>query len=138
MNRITEIRIGLMTASSLALIALAGCDQSAPAETAGRKVDQAMEKLGKKVEQTGDSARAGVAKAEQAVDDASITAAIKAKIIAEPGLKVLKIDVDTKNGAVTLTGSADSMENVNRASQIANNVQGVKSVENRLAVSAKS
>ena len=62
---------------------------------------------------------------------------MKAGILAEPGLKVLKIDVDTKDGTVTLTGSVDSPENVQRATQVASTVNGVKSVDNRLAVSAK-
>jgi osmotically-inducible protein OsmY len=74
------------------------------------------------------------AKAGQAIDDTSITAAVKAGILAEPGLKVLKIDVDTKDGRVTLTGSADSPDAVKKAEQIASNVNGVKGVENRLTV----
>jgi osmotically-inducible protein OsmY len=123
MNRNTGIRMCLLAASSLAFIGLGGCDRPQTAETAGKKLDQRMEQIGQK---TG-----------KAIDDTQITAAVKAKIFAEPGLKVLKIDVDTKDGLVMLTGSADSAENVQRATQIASAVQGVKSVENRLAVSSK-
>ena len=138
MNRNSAIKTCLLAASSLALIALAGCDKPAPsAESAGRKIDQAMDKMGKKVEQTAERAKVQTAKAEQAMDDTAITAKVKAGILTEPGLKVLKIDVDTKDGLVTLTGSADSAQDVQRATQIASNVQGVKSVDNRLAVSSK-
>lgn len=132
------IRICLLTASSMMLIAVAGCDKPGPAESAGRTVDQTMEKMGRKVEQAADSARDQASKAGQAIDDTTITAAVKAGILAEPGLKVFKIDVDTKDGQVTLTGSADSPENVQRATQIARGVVGVRTVTNRLAVSSKS
>jgi hyperosmotically inducible protein len=68
---------------------------------------------------------------------ALIAAAVKAGILAEPGLNVLKIDVDTRDGQVTLTGSADSPENVQRATQVARSILGVRTVNNRLAVSSK-
>ncbi len=123
MNSNTGIRMFVLAMSSLALIGLVGCDNPSPAETAGKKLDQSMEKMGQK--------------AGKAIDDTTITAAVKAGILAEPGLKVLKIDVDTKNGEVMLTGSVDSSEKVERATQIANAIQGVKSVDNRLAVSSK-
>jgi osmotically-inducible protein OsmY len=131
MNRILGFTKWLLAAASLTLIGLVGCDNPKPAETAGKKIDQAMEKVS-------DRAKEQAAKAGKAMDDTKITAEVKAKILAEPGLKVLMIDVDTKGGQVTLTGSADSAANVERAKQIASNVQGVKSVDNRLAVSSKS
>ena len=123
MNSNAGMKAFLVAVSSLALIGLGGCDGPQPAETAGKKLDQSMEKMGQK--------------AGKAIDDTAITAAVKAGILAEPGLKVLKIDVNTKDGRVMLTGSADSAENVQRATQVATAVQGVKSVDNRLAVSSK-
>ena len=128
MNSYTGIKMFVLATSSMALVGLVGCDNPSPAETAGKKLDQSMEKMGQK-----EIGR----KAGKAIDDTTITAAVKAGILAEPGLKVLKIEVDTKNGQVMLTGSADSAENVERATQIANAIQGVKSVDNRLAVSSK-
>ena len=101
-----------------------------------------MEKMGQKLDQaaerTKEQAARATAKAGQALDDGKITAEVKAKILAEPGLKVLMIDVDTKEGKVTLSGSADSAANVQKAEQIASAVEGVKSVDNRLAISSKS
>lgn len=123
MNRNTSIKSCLLVAASLTLIGLVGCDNPSPAETAGKKLDQSIEKMGQN--------------AGKAIDDTTITAAVKAGILAEPGLKVLKIEVDTRNGEVMLTGSVESTENVERATQIANAIQGVKSVDNRLAVSSK-
>ena len=131
MNRAPGFTKCVLAAASLSLAGLVGCDNPKPAETAGKKIDQAMEKVS-------DRAKEQAAVAGKAVEDAKITAAVKAGILAEPGLKVLMIDVDTKDGTVTLTGSADSAASVERAKQVASNVQGVKSVDNRLAVSARS
>jgi osmotically-inducible protein OsmY len=138
MNRTIGFKTGLLAASSLAVIAVAGCDQPGSAESAGRKIDQSMEKMAQKVDQVTERAKEQTAKAGQALDDTAITAKVKAGILAEPSLKVLKIDVDTKDGQVTLTGSADSLLDIQKATQIANNVEGVKAVDNRLAVSTKS
>jgi len=138
MNKVPGFAKCLLAAASLSLAGLAGCDNPKPAETAGKKIDQTMEKVTQRVDQAAERAKQQTAQAEKVVDDTKITAAIRAGILAEPGLKVLKIDVDTKDGMVTLTGSADSPASVERAKQIASNVQGVKSVDNRLAVSAKS
>jgi len=134
----TAIKTCVLAASSLALIAAAGCDKPNPAESAGKQIDQSMQKMGQKVDQATDRAKEQVAKTGQVLDDTAITAAVKAGIFNEPGLKVLKIDVDTKDGRVTLTGSVDSPESLQKATQVASNVQGVKGVDNRLAVSSKS
>jgi hyperosmotically inducible periplasmic protein len=123
----------------LCALALAACDKPAnppqsstgPMEKMGQKIDQAAER-------TKEQAAVATDKAGRALEDGKITASVKAHILAEPGLKVLMIDVDTKDGKVTLTGSADSAANVQKAEQIASSVQGVKSVDNRLAVSSKS
>jgi hyperosmotically inducible periplasmic protein len=62
------------------------------------------------------------------VDDAAITGKVKTALMAEPGIRSLKIDVDTKNGVVTLNGTVDTAEQKDRALQVAQNVNGVKSV----------
>jgi osmotically-inducible protein OsmY len=48
------------------------------------------------------------------------------------------IDVDTKNGVVTLKGTADKAANKSRAVAIAKDTSGVKSVEDQLVVKASS
>jgi hyperosmotically inducible protein len=137
MNKSTAFRTSLLAAS---LISLAACDK--PAAPPAPQSAGPMEKVGQKIdaatERAKESTANATAKAGQVLDDGAITAAVKAGILAEPGLKVLQIDVDTKDGRVMLTGSADSPANVSRAAQIASNVDGVKSVDNRLAVSSKS
>jgi osmotically-inducible protein OsmY len=51
-------------------------------------------------------------------------------------LSAIKIDVDTKDGVVTLTGPAPSESARDRATEIAKNVKGVSSVNNQLTVKA--
>jgi hyperosmotically inducible periplasmic protein len=71
-----------------------------------------------------------------AADDAAITAKVKAAILAEPGLKSLSINVDTKDATVTLTGNVASDNLRDRAKQIAMSTEGVKNVVDNLTVKA--
>ncbi len=68
------------------------------------------------------------------IDDSVITAKVKSAILAEPGLKVLQINVETFKGEVQLSGFVDSRESAAKAADIARNVQGVVGVKNDLIV----
>ena len=68
------------------------------------------------------------------VSDAAITASIKTDFLKDPDLSVLKIDVDTKAGVVTLNGLAGDEPARVRAEKMANAVKGVKEVRNFLVV----
>jgi len=68
------------------------------------------------------------------VDDAAITTKVKAAVLAEPGLKSMDINVDTKDGVVTLAGTVGSQDLKQRATQVAQQVQGVKQVSDQLVV----
>ena len=80
------------------------------------------------------SATETMARAGDAIGDAAITAKVKTALIADPDVKALRIDVDTKDGVVTLNGTADQSANADKAVAIAKRIDGVKSVENRLTV----
>ena len=69
-----------------------------------------------------------------AADDTAITAKVKAAILAEPGLKSLQINVDTKDATVTLSGNVDSDMLRDRAKQIATSTEGVRNVVDNLTV----
>ncbi len=75
-----------------------------------------------------------VDKAGDAIGDAALTGKVKSALIADPDVKALRIDVDTKNAVVTLNGTADSQAHADKAITVARQVDGVKSVENRLTV----
>jgi len=68
------------------------------------------------------------------VDDATITAKVKAAILGEPGLKSLQIGVETYKDVVQLSGFVNSPQAKTRAGDVAANVAGVKAVRNDLVV----
>ena len=68
------------------------------------------------------------------VDDAAITASVSAGLAKDPDLSAIKINVDTKGGAVSLKGPAPTAAAKARAEEIAKGVQGVTSVSNELEV----
>lgn len=68
------------------------------------------------------------------VDDASITARVKSKLLWSKHADGLATDVDTRSGKVTLTGKADSSAARELAGRLAGNTRGVVSVDNKLVV----
>ena len=72
---------------------------------------------------------------KNAVNDATITASVNAKLASDKELSALRINVDTVDGKVALRGSAPSASARDRATQLASSVDGVRSVENQLVVS---
>jgi hyperosmotically inducible protein len=72
------------------------------------------------------------------VDDAAITAAVKTKLLADPMVGGLKIDVDTREGVVTLTGdNMKSQDEIDQAVKLAKETDGVKNVEAKLVMGEK-
>jgi hyperosmotically inducible periplasmic protein len=69
-----------------------------------------------------------------AVADATITAQVKSKLLWNTNTDGLDIDVDTRNGRVTLSGSVDNAQARDIAERLANNTNGVTAVNNRLTV----
>lgn len=67
-------------------------------------------------------------------DDAWITTKVKALLLKDDLLTGMKIDVDTKDQRVRLSGSVDNGDQIGRAVQIATNVEGVKAVVSELQV----
>jgi hyperosmotically inducible periplasmic protein len=66
--------------------------------------------------------------------DPGITTAVKTKLAADDTVKAYKIDVDTKDAIVTLTGSVDNPEAKTRAVELARATKGVTSVVDQLTV----
>lgn len=116
----------LVAALAAATLVSVGCEQRAT-DTTARSGDQTAAKMQAKAGQMTD-------RVATATDDTAITAKVKAAILAEPGLKSLQIDVDTKNATVTLSGNVDSDMLRDRAKQIAMSTDGVKNVVDNLSV----
>jgi len=70
----------------------------------------------------------------QYVDDATTTAMVKTKLLADPNVKGLKIGVETTSDVVTLTGKVGSAEQKQLAEKLAKNTSDVKSVKNQLVI----
>ncbi|MEO8313528.1 MAG: BON domain-containing protein [Pseudomonadota bacterium] len=81
-----------------------------------------------------DAVKAPERSAGVVIDDALITAKVKSSLLADSGTKGLKIDVDTRSGVVQLKGNVASDSERTLAQNLAAKVEGVKSVENKLAV----
>ena len=68
------------------------------------------------------------------VDDAGITAAVKAKMTEDPVVSAAAISVETLNNPVQLSGFAKSQAEKDRAESIARNTQHVREVRNSIVV----
>jgi osmotically-inducible protein OsmY len=62
--------------------------------------------------------------------------AVKSKLIAEKASSLTKVNVDTRQGVVSLNGTVDSNETKERAAKLARQVEGVREVVNNLKVQA--
>lgn len=68
------------------------------------------------------------------IDDSVITSKVKSLLATDDFRKSFQISVETYKGSVQLSGYVNSQQAVDKAVQIVNSVQGVKSVKNDLIV----
>lgn len=138
-------RLAAVLAATALTLGLAACNKADDNQTAGQKLDNAIERT----EQAADNAKEEADRAaetagqkldnaadavQDAADSAGITTKVNAALVGDPELSALKIDVDTKDGAVTLSGTAPTQTAKDRATEIAQAVEGVVSVNNLLTV----
>jgi hypothetical protein len=71
------------------------------------------------------------------VGDTELAARVKSAVLAEP-MTALLFNVNVAGGVVTLSGTADSAETRDKAVRAAAAVEGVKSVNNKIAVISAS
>jgi hyperosmotically inducible protein len=76
----------------------------------------------------------GQSTAGQYVDDVAITSKVKTELLESKRVDGLEVNVDSKNGRVTLRGWASSAAEAQAAGAIARDVEGVKSVDNQLEI----
>ncbi len=100
-------------------------------EQLGPAARQAGDALARGARQVGDTVGPAV---RRATADASLTAAVKAKLIADPEVKALKVDVSTTDGVVTLSGRVDTATERATAGRVAAGTAGVQRVVNALQV----
>jgi len=68
------------------------------------------------------------------IDDADTTIRVKSRLLEDPLVKGLRIDVDTRDGVVYLTGTVRSEDEKKQAIKLARETQGVKDVQANLTV----
>jgi hyperosmotically inducible periplasmic protein len=72
----------------------------------------------------------------EVIDDATITSAVKSKLVWSKNTEGLATSVDTKRGKVSLMGTADSKATKDLAGKLAMDTRGVVAVDNQLVVSS--
>lgn len=142
-TRTPASRLTLLSALALAA-ALTACGRQ-DERTAGEKLDGAIAEA----KQAGAEAKADANRAadsaevkmkdaanatSEAVTDAAIVTKINASLMADDQLKATRIDVDVRDGHVTLSGTAPDSASQRRATTLASSVDGVRSVDNKLSV----
>jgi osmotically-inducible protein OsmY len=113
--------------AAVAALALLGCQKTDDTQTAGERAGQSMDRATQATKNAGDSAA-------NKMSDATITTEVNTALAKDPDLSALKIDVDTSNGRVVLQGKAPTPQARERATQLAQGVKGVVSVDNKLTV----
>lgn len=68
------------------------------------------------------------------IDDTTITTQIKARMVDDKSVDAAAISVETLKGTVQLSGFAKSAEEKERAEAIARRVNGVRAVQNSIAI----
>jgi hyperosmotically inducible protein len=68
------------------------------------------------------------------IDDTVITTRIKAALMADPKINSYDFKVETRKGEVLLSGFVDSQDQIDLASATVRSVEGVKSIQNNVAI----
>lgn len=152
------IKVTALTCALVAMAVLSACGKKDDGQTVGQKIDSAvtsteqaatearakaetsMAKAGETVKDATQKAEASGSKTAESmagkIDDMAITASVASGLAKDAELSAIKIDVDTKNGIVTLYGPAPSAAARDRATTIAKSIKGVSSVDNKLVIKA--
>ena len=123
-----------LCALSAAVLALSACNRNDDGSTVGQKLDKAVARTEQGAAEASKTVKDKTADMSAAVGDATITAAVNADLAKDPDLSTLRINVDTKDGRVSLYGSAPSDDAKQRAERLALAEKGVVAVDNKLTV----
>ena len=91
-------------------------------------------KVKEKAGQAKDATKDAADKTKDVTTDAAITSAVKTKLLADTKVGGLKIDVDTKDNVVTLTGNVKSAAEKAEAIRLAKTTKGVSRVVDKLTI----
>ena len=124
------------------LASLAACQRPEADQTAGQKLDAAVARVEQQAGEVKTDVKQAAAAASDKVkgtaSDIAITAEVNARLARDAQLSAFAINVDTNAGRVVLRGSAPDLAARERARSLAAAVEGVRTVENKLVINAKS
>lgn len=120
-------RLLTLCAAAGALSLLAACSPQDRAADATRTPAPTADAR-KPVERTADNTK-------RAATDTVITAKVKSALLADASVKGTNIEVETREGTVTLSGTAASAAEKAQAEKLAASVEGVRNVVNRISTS---
>lgn len=104
------------------------------AERTDDKLDHAGDKAGNLADRTGEKMDHAMATADNFMDDSIITTKVKAELLSNESIESGDISVETEKGMVTLSGFVKSQDQVKRALDVTEKVEGVRSVSDKLNV----
>jgi osmotically-inducible protein OsmY len=76
--------------------------------------------------------------ADKPVSDDAITDFVRLKLASDPDVKGGALQVDVKNGVVTLGGTVDNQRLKDKSSRLAKKVKGVKQVVNNITIKERT
>ena len=130
-----------LTKAFLLLVAtvplLLGCGKDGADDLAETVQQEEVEPVGEAVESVEDEAAELPVDIPVDIEDAALTAAVKARLLADPRVGALAIDVGGQNGIVTLKGSAGNEEAKAAAEKVARETEGVTEVVSLIEVDAE-
>lgn len=111
---------------------------TAKLKEAGEDVADAGKEAGEALEEGAEEAGAAVKKGAQAVqmaaEDAALAGKVKARLLADPDVKGLDIEVRANDGTIVLRGKAETREQKQEAGKLARGTAGVQNVRNKIKV----
>lgn len=123
--------------ASVAAVALSACSQQEQEETreaAQSSLEQATEATKQAASDAADFTRETAERTGDFLSDSAITARVKTALFEAHQVSAGNINVETIDGHVVLSGVVATSEEADLAVQLAQGVEGVKSVENDIEV----
>lgn len=124
--------LGVM--SGALAVALTAAVPAAAQTTAEQKARDAARETRQEAREAKQETKAAARRSGNAVTDSWITMKVHSQFVPEDALEDSDIDVDTRGGVVTLTGTVATAAGKSRAVAIAKATDGVKSVSDRLRI----
>lgn len=117
-------------AVALVAVSLAACHES-------RRVDRTVGQSAQAVENTGEDAAGPAGRKEmKPLSDGLITTRVKTALFRDPQASGFQISVHAYRGVVQLSGFIDTIDQKQRAGELAARVEGVRAVHNDLIVTS--